>query len=677
MPPPIQAWNRKAPGGAHGAAREFWVQSADRRQQCLPARPEAGERRRRRKRLALGEFDAVGEGAATGRRGSAGRPDTPQPRKPDAIFPNNWVSFHFDGTVALYPMLAPNRRSERREEILEQVVREGTFRVAHRRSDTSRGRGKISGGHRQPGAGSAHRVAYACLSPRTDLDVLGEFAQLWIMTVTFEGWDGLAARLSHQRSHGDRHALRGGLRRSHRPCRAPRGRFQQAARSRPRHRRISLRKCRFRRQLWNWRRRAVVIALSTTALQSLTPTQRSMLESHAGLTPGGDSNHRALRGRRGALHAGGNTSAEARGTRWGPRLWCHNWPMLELGVKLVIAYLLGTLLGSLILGRFRGVASQHGKRKRGRHQRPRTQGKLFGFLVLARRYCQGRVGGLVAAGGGTAGYRHRRRPVPRMVDDGLRLRRDRGARLSRMVRFSRRQGGGDRGGCDCGGGTAPDGPLAGELVHRFLLIGICGIGHHAVGCRPCSSPCMYLEPNNVPLLAFARRSLHSSSIPIAATSRACALAREPRTTTMAVSLAGGLNRCLSRCWRMANCTPAVGWPGTVPNRAAVWKGWGGCAGWESRFRLCREPRLQADQWSGIAGCAPPRAQSSAAQQKSLLAPAGVAIRSRFDQYAPARRPHRRSEGSADVCMSELQHAGRGRLGRRWIAPFGSRRLDRS
>ena len=54
--------------------------------------------------------------------------DTPQPAKPDAIFPNNWVSFHHDGTVALYPMLAPNRRWERREEIIEQVVREGGFR---------------------------------------------------------------------------------------------------------------------------------------------------------------------------------------------------------------------------------------------------------------------------------------------------------------------------------------------------------------------------------------------------------------------------------------------------------------------------------------------------------------------------------------------------------------------
>src|SRR5262249_36694485 len=36
--------------------------------------------------------------------------DTPQPPKPDAVFPNNWVSFHEDGTVVLYPMLVPSRR---------------------------------------------------------------------------------------------------------------------------------------------------------------------------------------------------------------------------------------------------------------------------------------------------------------------------------------------------------------------------------------------------------------------------------------------------------------------------------------------------------------------------------------------------------------------------------------
>src|ERR1700683_3035494 len=55
--------------------------------------------------------------------------DTEAPAKPDALFPNNWVSFHRDGTVVLYPMLARNRRSERREEVIRQVTALGSYRI--------------------------------------------------------------------------------------------------------------------------------------------------------------------------------------------------------------------------------------------------------------------------------------------------------------------------------------------------------------------------------------------------------------------------------------------------------------------------------------------------------------------------------------------------------------------
>lgn len=51
--------------------------------------------------------------------------DTPVPEQPDAVFPNNWVSFHADGRVILYPMEAPNRRTERRLDILEDLARMG------------------------------------------------------------------------------------------------------------------------------------------------------------------------------------------------------------------------------------------------------------------------------------------------------------------------------------------------------------------------------------------------------------------------------------------------------------------------------------------------------------------------------------------------------------------------
>jgi hypothetical protein len=111
--------------------------------------------------------------------------------KPDAVFPNNWVSFHHDGTVVLYPLLAPNRRLERRDEVLHQVTRDGGYRAT--RTVDLRHREEQS--QFLEGTGSLvldrpHRIAYASLSPRTDLDVLGEFAQaLDYELVTFEAHD--------------------------------------------------------------------------------------------------------------------------------------------------------------------------------------------------------------------------------------------------------------------------------------------------------------------------------------------------------------------------------------------------------------------------------------------------------------------------------------------------------
>jgi hypothetical protein len=105
--------------------------------------------------------------------------DTAEPATPDSIFPNNWVSFHADGTVVLYPMMAPSRRGERRRDILELLSREHGFHIA-RVIDLS---GHEAEGRYLESTGSmvldrAHRIAYACLSPRTDLEVLAEAAQL-------------------------------------------------------------------------------------------------------------------------------------------------------------------------------------------------------------------------------------------------------------------------------------------------------------------------------------------------------------------------------------------------------------------------------------------------------------------------------------------------------------------
>lgn len=100
--------------------------------------------------------------------------DSVEPHTPDSIFPNNWVSFHSDGTVFLYPMMAENRRLERREDIIMQL--EDDFKIK-RVIDLSR----YEHEHKfLEGTGSMvldreNKIAYACLSPRTDKEVLDQF----------------------------------------------------------------------------------------------------------------------------------------------------------------------------------------------------------------------------------------------------------------------------------------------------------------------------------------------------------------------------------------------------------------------------------------------------------------------------------------------------------------------
>ena len=139
---------------------------------------------------ALREFDVLAGKLAQAGVAVIAAEDTPLPVKPDAVFPNNWVSFHRDGTVVLYPMLAANRRWERREDLLQQVTRDGGFRIT-RTVDLSyrESQGKFLEGTGSLVLDRAERVAYAALSPRTDLDVLGEFAQqLDYDLVTFEAF---------------------------------------------------------------------------------------------------------------------------------------------------------------------------------------------------------------------------------------------------------------------------------------------------------------------------------------------------------------------------------------------------------------------------------------------------------------------------------------------------------
>ena len=142
-------------------------------------------------RDAAREFDGLREALEAAGIDVVAVRDTPEPEKPDAIFPNNWVSFHADGRVVLYPMLAPNRRTERRTDIIEMLGREYGFLVREI-IDLSV---HEADGHFLEGTGSlvldrVHRVAYACLSPRTTLEALGDFAErLDYDVVTFDAVD--------------------------------------------------------------------------------------------------------------------------------------------------------------------------------------------------------------------------------------------------------------------------------------------------------------------------------------------------------------------------------------------------------------------------------------------------------------------------------------------------------
>lgn len=103
--------------------------------------------------------------------------DTKTPDTPDSIFPNNWISFHENGDVALYPMFAENRREERREDILDLLEDEG-FRIDNIVDYTSAEEDNIF----LEGTGSllldrANGKAYCALSPRADEELFIEFCE--------------------------------------------------------------------------------------------------------------------------------------------------------------------------------------------------------------------------------------------------------------------------------------------------------------------------------------------------------------------------------------------------------------------------------------------------------------------------------------------------------------------
>lgn len=123
--------------------------------------------------------------------------DNPKPEKPDAIFPNNWISTHADGRVILYPMNAPNRRTERRQEIIDRLDKE--FIISEiidlssyeNKNQFLEGTGSVVFDH-------DHRAAYACLSPRTDKELLFKVCDfLSYKPICFYAYDEAGKEIYH------------------------------------------------------------------------------------------------------------------------------------------------------------------------------------------------------------------------------------------------------------------------------------------------------------------------------------------------------------------------------------------------------------------------------------------------------------------------------------------------
>tara|TARA_Y100000385_G_scaffold287445_1_gene351718 strand:- start:2067 stop:2957 length:891 start_codon:yes stop_codon:yes gene_type:complete len=103
--------------------------------------------------------------------------DTKEFDTPDSIFPNNWISFHQNGTVALYPMFAENRRFERKESVVEAIEEKGfsiehivDYTVAEQENLFLEGTGSII-------LDREYQKAYCALSPRADEQLFIEFCE--------------------------------------------------------------------------------------------------------------------------------------------------------------------------------------------------------------------------------------------------------------------------------------------------------------------------------------------------------------------------------------------------------------------------------------------------------------------------------------------------------------------
>jgi hypothetical protein len=117
--------------------------------------------------------------------------------KPDSIFPNNWISFHEDGTVVLYPMMAPSRRRERRPDIMEKITRD--FKVSQVIDFTPEElNGKFLEGTGSLVFDHPNKMVYACHSPRTHPELVQQLStRLGYNPIMFDAVDEAGKPIYH------------------------------------------------------------------------------------------------------------------------------------------------------------------------------------------------------------------------------------------------------------------------------------------------------------------------------------------------------------------------------------------------------------------------------------------------------------------------------------------------
>lgn len=137
--------------------------------------------------------------------------DTPQPHTPDSIFPNNWFSTHSatelsfeedpaatESTVVLYPMFAPNRRLEREKNVMECLKKHYNNNLQIVDFTGSEKDGVFLEGTGSLILDRENKIAYACISPRTDEDLLDEWAdKLGYDYCSFEATDANGTPIYH------------------------------------------------------------------------------------------------------------------------------------------------------------------------------------------------------------------------------------------------------------------------------------------------------------------------------------------------------------------------------------------------------------------------------------------------------------------------------------------------